>query len=251
MALSKELRALLFGNPWGEVYPPKPAPPPPVVDGRTVALRILKKYICELTFYRPGGKDKNGVACGPIPFKVLPENVHIEWPDDPVDLDTFPSIVFLNTGSPADYDAIGLTSNLQEETRDVYAPGTVVQEQNEYKETFALEIWADSKPQRRSLYAGLESSLVPTEQMSGIRFRMPDYYDQLVCFELNQRMNIDDDFATKNRRKGQLIIEMRFNIVALVNYSSLEPQVRSVVDVDESTGEEFVPSVEEDEPEDD
>lgn len=244
--LSKEIRELLFGTPFGEVYPPRPNPPPPVVDGRTVALRILKKYITELVFYRPGGKDKNGVACGPIPFKVLPENVHIEWPDDPVDLDDFPAIVMLSTQA-ATYEPIGMTSYLQEETRDLYSPGTVVQWQSEFTETFALEIWADSKPQRRSLLAGLETSLVPSEQMSGIRFRMPDYFDQLVCFSLESRQMVDDDFATKNRRRVQLMIQMRFNVVALVNYTTLEPQVTVAVDVNESTGEAVQPEVDEDE----
>lgn len=221
--VSKQIRDLWIQLPFGEVWPPRNQPPPQTVDGRTVALRILKKYIAELTFYRPGGKDQNGNPCDPIPFKILPENIHIEWPDNPVDLQTsFPSIVFLSQ-SAADYASIGLATNYDEESADRYAPGTMVQIQSEFTETFALEIWADSKPQRRSILAGLETSLTPFETMYGIRFRMPDYYDQLVCFSLGQRQLVDDDLGTKNRRRAQLLIEMRFNVVALVNVNRLEP----------------------------
>jgi hypothetical protein len=235
MKLSKAIRDLFIQQPFGEVWPPRAEPPPQTVDGRTVALRIMKKYIGELTFFRPGGKDQNGVAGPPVAFKVLPENIHIEWPDDPVEM-VFPSIVFLSQG-PAQYAAIGLTTNLDEDSVNKFAPGTVVQIQSEFTETFAIEIWADTKPQRRSLLAGLETSLTPTETMYGIRFRMPDYYDQLVCFSLGSRMLTDDEFATKNRRKAQLMIEMRFNTVALVNVNTIDPSVKVSVDVDLDSGE--------------
>lgn len=221
--VSKEIRDLWIQPPFGDVWPPRDQPPPQTVDGRTVALRILKKYVSELKFYRPGGKDRDGRPCPPIEFQVLPANIHIEWPDDPVELQTsFPSIVFLSQ-SAAEYAAIGLATNYDEESVDRFAPGTMVQIQSEFTETFALEIWADSKAQRRSLLAGLETALTPFETMYGIRFRMPDYYDQLVCFSLGSRNLVDDDLGTKNRRRAQLLIEMRFNVVALVNVNRLDP----------------------------
>lgn len=222
------LRSRLFGSPWGEVYPPRPNPHPPAVDGRTVALETLREYICALRFFRPGAPGTPD-----IPFVIEPQNFHIEWPDDPKAM-VFPSIAVIN--SRGNYDVIGLVSYIEEDTRDVFAPGTVVQWQSEYVETINLEIWANTRPERRALISGIETAISPTEQMSGVRFSMPGYFNELVCFTLNRREVIDNPSSAERRRSAQLEIEMRFNIVALVNYVEFAPQLKAVVDVDEDTG---------------
>lgn len=229
MSLTSSLRKLLFGSPFGEVFPPRENPQNLAVDGRTVALRILREYITNLNFFLPGAKGSRQVK----KFNILPENFHIEWPDHEEDL-RFPGIVVVP--SRARYDVIGLVAYVEETTRDVYAPGTVLQWQGEYVETIQLEIQASTRPERRSILAGIETAINPTEQMSGLRFRMPDYYNELVCFTLNDRENLDDPFSAKNRRRAQLGIEMRFNIVALVNYSPLTPQVTTNTDVKQPDG---------------
>lgn len=222
------LRDKLFGSPFGEVFPPKPNPQPLSVDGRTVALRILREYICNLVFFLPGT-----VGGPPKRFQMKPENFHIEWPDNEDDL-RMPGAVIIP--SRANYDVIGLVSYVEESTRDVYAPGTVLQWQGEYVETVQLELQASTRPERRSMLAGIETALSPTEQMSGLRFRMPDYFGELVCFTLNDRENLDDPFSARYRRKSQLGIEMRFNVVALVNYLGLDPQVTVNTDVKQPDG---------------
>lgn len=219
------LRSSLFGTPFGEVFPPKGNPSALSVDGRTVALRILQQYICNLTFFLPGIKGGP-----PKPFQILLENFHIEWPDQEEDL-RFPGAVVMP--SRGDYDVIGLVAYVEESTRDLYAPGTVLQWQGEYVETIQLDLQASSRPERRSMIAGIETALTPTEQMSGLRFRMKDYFNELVCFTLNDRENMDDRFSANNRRRTQLGIEMRFNIVALVNYNQLTPIIQPSVDVTE------------------
>ncbi len=211
-------------SPWGEVFPPRSNPRSLTIDGRTAALRVLREYITDLTFYRAG--DKSGGP--PVAFQVKPENFHIEWPDNVVDMVT-PSIVVVQ-GANADYAVVGLDSYVEEDTVDAYAPGTVLQWQSEYTETFNLEIWASSKAERRAIIAGLEVALVPTEQMYGVRFRMPEYFDELVCFTLQRRRLMDTDSSARNRRIAQLEIEMRHNVVALVNYAPM--MVQSVVQVD-------------------
>lgn len=231
--VSAAVRKLIQGTPFGEVYPPRPRPKQALDDGRTAALRILKRYISELTFRRRGMKFGP-----PIPFKVRADNIHIEWPDYEV-INEYPSIVFkqINQG---DYEAIGLTAYTQEETRDKFGYGTVVQQQSEYVEEFALEIHASLKPERRALVKGLEEALVPTEQMYGIRFRMPDYYDQTVRFTLNGRMLEETPDSAKHRRVATLKIEMSYVVASLVRYETLKPTVAVVVDIDESTGTEVV-----------
>ena len=218
----------LQGLPFGDVWPKRTAPPALPFDGRTCALTMLRKYISELTFNFPGDYDATTGKYGPPnPFSIPEDSIHIEMADGMEPAGT-PSIAF----SPAEgkYEPIGLTAFLDESTRDKFGVGTVIQWQSEYTETFTLELWASSIAQRRSIIAGLESGLTPTEQMYGIRFRMPDYYMETVCFTPNSRTNIDDGDAARGRLKAQFKIEMRFNIVALVNCTSLMPSV--VVDPD-------------------
>lgn len=219
-------RPLLNGVPWGEVFPSKANPPPLAIDGRTAALRVLRDYTCALQFYR-----ENAPGLPPIPFKVDPANFHIEWPSATQAI-LFPAIAVYT--ARADYNVIGLVSYVEEDTRDVFAPGTVVQWQAEYVETINLEVWAETKGQRRGLLAALETAFSPTEQMSGLRFDMPEYYNEKVCFTLMRRELMDSGDSGRNRRTAQLEIEMRFNIIALVNYVPLIPQVAINVDVDQS-----------------
>ncbi len=230
---SKEVRAVLWGDPFGEVYPRREPPPPPIYDGRTAALRILKKYFSELTFYRAGGKDEVGETKPPIAYQVPWRDIHVEWPDDEDELH-LPALAFLAQG-PGEYDAIGMTGFVEEDTKDVYSPGTVLTWLNEYVEKFVVEIWAETKAQRRSMIAGIEQALSPLQQMSGIRFRMPDYYEQLVCFSLETREIVDDEQATFLRRRARLVVQMRFNVVALVNCVDMTPVSTLRVDVDEDT----------------
>lgn len=233
---SKEILDLLhgpppFGTPFGRVFPFRSVPSPPLVDGRTTALRILKKYLREITFYRHGGYDENKVEKPPIAWRLAERDIHIEWPDAPEDVH-LPAVAFLSS-SPAEYDAIGMTSYVDESTLDKYGAGTVIFWCSEYIETFQIELWCETKAQRRAMLVGMEKAMTPLEYMAGIRFRMPDYYDQLVCFSLNSRTLVDDENATKNRRKAILDVEMRFNVVALYPVNQLQPELR--IEVDEGT----------------
>jgi hypothetical protein len=234
MKLTKEVRDVLWGNPFGEVYPRRPTPIPPVYDGRTAALRILRKYISELTFYRPGGKDVIGNQKDPIAFSIAERDIHVERPDDEEEM-RLPALALL-AKTNGDYEAIGMTSVVEEDSFEKYAPGTVLIWMSEYSENFDIEIWAETKQQRRAITLGLEQALSPIEQMAGIRFLMPDYYEQLVCFELQTREVIEDDTDLLVRRKAKMEVQMRFNVVALVPVNLLEPAVDVLVDADEKTG---------------
>lgn len=232
---SKELRALIFGNPFGEVYPPRKNPPPPVEDGRTVALRILKKYFRELVFVRRGGKDANGVEQPPIQFQIPERDIHVEWPDNPEDVH-LPAIALL-AEDRGEFDAIGQTTYVDEESRDKYGPDTILIWMSEYQETFVVELWCQTKAQRRAMIAGLEVAFSPLQQMAGIRFKMPDYFDQLVCFELQNKEIVEDDLAVRNRRRARFRVLMRFNVVALVNAADFSPVLVLDESPDSSEGE--------------
>ncbi len=226
------LRRVVQGIPWGEVFPKREDPPPRSKDGRTVAMETLREYVTNLTFYRAMGKDPNGKPLPPVPFRIQPNHFYIEWPDSTEDM-VMPCIATIH--SRADYDVIGLVSYVEENTRDVYAKGTVIQWQAEYVETINLEIWTSKMSERRAILAGMEVAFSPTEQMSGVRFMMPDYYNELVCFTTMRREIMDEPDSARNRRKAQLELEMRFNIVTLVNYNTFAPVATVNVDVNQDT----------------
>ncbi len=193
-------------------------------DGRTIALRTLAQYIAALNFYLPGP-----AAGGPnIKFNIPVENFFIEWPDAKQSM-PFPSIAVVH--DTANYDVIGLVSYVEEDSLNVFAPNTVVQWQSEYIENIQLEVWCTEKAERRAILSGIETAMSPTEQMSGVRFRMPNYYNQLVCFTLNNRKLIDDPRSAGGRRSATLGIEMRFNVVALVQATTMKPYIVTNVDV--------------------
>lgn len=226
--LPEFLRSAISGEPWGDIFPPKANPPALSVDGRTVAVKLLRQYIAALTFRRPGG-----VGMPPEAFKIGLGCVQIGWPDKEVD-GVEPSVVIL--GGRAEYQPIGLTAYVQEETVDKYGKGTVVQWQSEYVETVVVEVWTEHKAEQRAILSGLEVAFTPTEQMSGLRFRMADYYDQTVCFSLGAREVVDEADNARGRRRARLELDMRFTVVALVNTVPLVPVVKADVDVDVDTG---------------
>lgn len=232
---SKELQDLLTppngGSFFGDVQPRREVLPlPPLVDGRTAGLRTLRKYLQEIVFYRAGGRDKSsGAELPPIAFRLPERDVHVEWPDSPENVN-LPALAFLST-EPAQLDSIGMTPHVDEGSEDEHAPGTVLVWLYEHTEYFNIEVWAETKAQRRALVIGLEQAFSPLDYMCGLRFKMPDYYGQLVAFSLETKELVDDELATKNRRRARFRVLMRFHVVALYPVSKLEPSTR--LDVDE------------------
>jgi hypothetical protein len=220
MRILQSAMALLQGSPFGAVYPPRPSPSTPTVDGRTVALSILKKYITELIFHLPVDNVSATYPGQTKEFRICDNAIFTEAADTS-DIAVMPAIAFLP--GRGTYDQIGLTSYLEEASRDRYGKGSVLQWQSEWHEIFTLQVWAPTKVYRATIVAGLETSLTPTEYMYGIRFKMPDYWDEMVCFTLGARTNIDDDMSMKGKWRANLEIEMRFNVVALVNYELSKP----------------------------
>lgn len=227
--LSDAVKKLLWGTPWGEVYPKRANPPPLAYDGRSVALNTLRRYLSEISFRRPGGRDAKGEPLAPIEFRIGTKEIQIGWPDDEKEM-KFPSLVFLH--GPGDYDMIGLTGYIEENTKDRYGQGTVVAWMSEYVETFQIEIWANKRSELRSILAGIETSLSPTEQMYGLRFVMPDYFGQLVRFSPGKRQEFDEADSARNRRRARLDVEMAFHVVSLVNYALVQPTLKVVTDGD-------------------
>lgn len=223
---------LLFGTPFGSVFPSRTPPQFPAIDCRTAALRVLRLYFTNLTFYRQGA----ALGGRPVPFQVKEENFIIDSAPYEHDLVTPSAFVIPGRG---DYGVLGLGSYIEEDTADLFGKGTALQWQSEYTEVFQLELWCSSPAERHALLAGIDVAFSPTEQMSGVRFKVPEYFDELVCFILNSRTLLDDAEAGRHRWRARVELDMRINVVSLVNYSTLQPVVTVAADV-EPDGAEVV-----------
>jgi hypothetical protein len=219
-------RELLFG----EVLPrrPPPARSHQPIDGRTAALRVLREYLTAIVFYAPGA-----VGSPPVAFRVLEENFHLETPDAVQD-QKYPSITVL--GVPAKYSAAGFVPVVEESTRDRFGPGTALQRHQRYEETVALEVWASTEPELRSILAGLETAFNPTEGRAGLLLRMREYYEVTARFLLVGRESVGDNSSAIGRRHAKVLAELDFHNVSLVRVAPLQPQVDLSVGYDPQTG---------------
>jgi len=208
---------LIPGTRWGDVYPCNPISIKNRSgdDARTAAMRVLKDYFAELTFWRTGG-----VCQPPIPFKVHPDAIYIGQPDNDVDLQ-LPVIMFDH--AEEEYNGFGFTPDVIESTRDVYQFGTVLLHHYTQQEEFIIEVWSAKQPERRALVAGLQTAFMPSDEYYGLRFRLPEYFDQPVVFTPMSNMRIDDE-AIRGRRIFKMKVEYRIEVVTLVAYAELNPQ---------------------------
>lgn len=219
-------RDLLVGDPFGEVYPPRPLPDPPPQDARTLALESLRTYLSEIFFLR-----RNAEGLPPFRYRIPASQIFIDatnWNDEC----PLPAIVVLPR--TATYESLGLGTPLIESTHNVYGTGTALQDQSEYTEPMVLEIWAAQPPERQGILAVLERLMMPTEAMAGLRLRVPGYYDQTATFEWMTRVNVDDEMTHRNRMRAQIVVQLRIHLVSLVNVElmTVQPSVEAGEDVD-------------------
>lgn len=210
---------LAFGTvPLGEVYPPQPPRPLPDKDPREYALERLKEYLARLKFRRT-------MAAGQQPrgFRVPRERIHLYWPDSPVQVVT-PSIAFVPGRGTHDYLGIGAPVICQGSV-DVFGPGTVLVYLSDYVETFTVEVAAAKHAVRRAVVAGIKVALRIGDTSTVASFNLPDYYNVVARFSLDESEVADNPDAVKNRRIAQLFVEMRVPEVFLIDYTLLRPVV--------------------------
>lgn len=210
---SDRIRQLLVGTPFGAVFPPRAPIPLTAESARTHALRALRDYVNEVTFYRTMGP-----GFPPSPFQIERSRFLLEWPDS-VEQDLFPRIVVMP--GPMEANPVGLTVSVDEDTRDVFAPGTVLAIQHEHVERLTLQCWASTKSMRRAIAAGLEAVFSPTEERAGILFQLPHYFDQTARFTLVSRSHNDTEENARRRRMLDVMLDLQVNVVRLIRYAEL------------------------------
>jgi hypothetical protein len=192
-----------------------PLEPLPTTDARSAALGRLKLYVSLLRFRRAG--DKGGA---PIEFRVRPEDVLTEWPDNNHELH-LPSVAFLPAPGELQAPALGPPREL-EETVDEFGEGTVLVYESDYVETFTVEVWGASRAERRALVAGLKAALVG-EASQALAMVLRDYYGQIATFLLLGAQNFDDPDVARNRRRAGLSVQLTVPEVRLARYPVLRP----------------------------
>ena len=211
---SDALASILDGEKLGAVFPPKDPPALPGEDGRTHALRALRAYLQEITFQIPNPPGP------PKPYRFPKDRIRLETDETPKNL-LFPSIS-VEEGEP-ELKPIGLTPSVDESSANVFAPNTALVRSYEYTERITLNVWADTRSQRRAFAAGIEAMLSPAEDVGGIRLRMPKYYGETVRFTPIASGRMDGEMAGDRRRRMTLVLMMEFNVVRLVNVATMKP----------------------------
>lgn len=199
---------VLKNTPIGTIAPTGPVHIPPTVDARTAGLMVLRDYISELTFYKTGNSPTSA-----IPFKIDAKDIHIEQPDFEQDL-TLPSIVFESAGE-AQIDDMGF---YDETSIDLFEKNTVLWVHAEHIEFVNIHIYTAFRAERRAILAGLKLALSPVEEIYGMTLIAPNYYNQTISVCPISSTLVDGAQAANNRREAMLKIDLRVNIVQLVNY---------------------------------
>jgi hypothetical protein len=221
---------LLATSPYGRVWPVRAEQALPDTDTRTIGLRRLAQFFSLLRFQRRG--DRPGQT---IEFRVPSDNIYIEQPDNIAEL-KFPSIGILPGRGTSEPLGLG-PAKVLEETWNEFKLGTVLVQQGEYTEDFTVEVWGNTRAERRALVAGISAALRSADDSYSTRILLPEYYNQIVAFTLNSQQHIDDVEVVRGRRRGHLFVNMRLPEVQLINVSEMNPFLQLAecgVDVDVS-----------------
>lgn len=195
-------------------------------DARHVALETFATYLSLLTFARTGDPEME-----PIAYRIMREHIHTEQPGETVN-HAYPTIVMLAGEGVHDRYGLGPPTIL-DETADVYAPGKALVELASYSELLNVEIWASNPAQRRGLVAGMLEAMMPLEESSALRLKLPEYFDRVATFEFDGERYIDDPDIVRGRFRAQLRIQLTVPEVALVKYG----RQRVLVDVETVDGQ--------------
>jgi len=191
--------------------------PLPSYDGRTAALERLRLFCSLLRFRRRSAKGEQAIE-----FRVRFEDVLTEWPDNEHELH-LPAIAF-TPGIQTQESYLG-PPIVDETSIDVFGKGTALQRLADTVEPFMVEVWGASKAERQALVVGLKVALRGGEDSYALRLSLPNYYNLVASFSLDEVQNYDDADIVRNRRRAGLRVTMTVPEVRLVSYPALRPLV--------------------------
>jgi hypothetical protein len=215
MGLREAFRDLV-GLFFGQVHPPRPERALPDLDPRTHALRAFIRFIAGVQFAKTGDIGKPA-----IPFHVHEDDIYDTQPGDPAKLN-FPSLSVVSSRGVHDQYALG-AADLDEDTRDRFAPGTALVRLGEYVETLTIEAWGGNQAERRALLVGLSTAMRLSQRSQRLILELPDYYCQRSAFSLDESQYVDEPDVIRGRNRGQLIVTLHVPEVVLVDVMTMQP----------------------------
>lgn len=213
-------------QPIGVVFPPRlDSPNLPDKGAREVSLRRFCDLLAALPFMR--------TMAGPAqPFTVPRDQIHINQPANvsgAPDGVRLPYLAFLTSSADESPDDSFLgPAIIDDDTADVYAPGTAVFWLGSHVEELQLEVVAASRSVRRAIAEGIKQVLRSSDDAGVLRLNLPDYFDQTAEFTLLGSQYTEDQDAVRNRRRALLRIQLYVPEVMLANAVDIQPFVTAL-----------------------
>lgn len=201
---------------WTDVYPPRGDKAPATLDGRTTAIQLFSDYFSNLKFYAQANNGNFTEFCVPA------ANIQIDYPDYEENYKLPGAAILAGKGT---FNPNGFGPIPIEASKDVFKEGYILHVHDEYEETFILELSAAKREQIRALAGAVSTMFQPSMEITGLRFFMKGYYDTTVIFTLISSQIIEEPDASLDRRRCNIEINMRFNVVSLDPYKNMVPMV--------------------------
>lgn len=200
----------------------------PRVDSRAAAAEALRAFLRCVVFRAWGDEAPDREFSFTSVESVWPE------PSQPL---AVPIAVVLDP-SEGKQSAWSLTPSPLEETRDVFAPGTVLWKTAELVADLQLDVWCGNEPEREAVAARLPSLFSPGEDQFGVFVEgPPTYFSQPVRLTLMsmQRMDTEGSIYPRERR---LMCSIRAEVAEVHLRGSVSTTIRVGVSGDENPIEE-------------
>lgn len=113
--------------------------------------------------------------------KIKLQRAFFDHPRQEDPLDPMPSVALLQDGETK-YAPQSLETQIEEDTADVFAPGTVLRKTSHADLNLSVVIWFAHKEERRGTRAAMERQLLAerTDDRSARRVAIPEYFDRVV-----------------------------------------------------------------------
>lgn len=219
-----KFEGLVEGTAWNEVWPEQQPPGLNHLSARDYALERLFDYLATVT-WRHTGRTRDSE---PVEFQIQRCRMFVEQPEADITL-AFPAIAVLPNNNAPEAEWLGPPvliddgrQGIEPATYEGFGDHTVLVQTAELSEEVILDMWFETRAQRRAVQAGLETSVLNT-QAGPLYLTLPDYYDRIAVFTFKGSRRFDGDFAVKNRRELQVTLNLRVECVFPVLMRDFDP----------------------------
>jgi hypothetical protein len=216
----KLFEQLLDGTAWNQVWPQQQPPNLPHKSARDYALERLFDYLAGVTWRHTGATEDETVA-----FQIKRCNMFVEQPEGNIKL-SFPAIGVLPGEMALLQPSLGFPVLIEEESSecDSVEANTALARIGEWYEEVMLDMWFETRSQRRAVLAGMEGPVFHPN--NGVLYlTLPDYFNRIVEFRFISCRRFDGDIAVRNRREAQVKLGMRVEALHKVLVRDFEPHV--------------------------